>query len=247
MHTIGMTMKPLQVNTKFINHLQPEWSKCLTDVKLAKDMHTTNFDHLYAHLRQHEAHANEVRLARQRYPDQVALVANSPSCFNPTQYYLQLSSASQQYYPSPTPQPPAIPQLPLELNSRLIVPSFKTFDDPVDNLNKLMAFIEESLFRKFKGDRHKDMLTIRAKNTAINPSVNRQGVAVQPRVVKCYNCQEESHFARQYTKPKRLRTLHDNGDTIILAQVSQEIPTPVAFQTDDLDTFDSDCDNVPSA
>ncbi|GJR86963.1 hypothetical protein Tco_0210974 [Tanacetum coccineum] len=58
MHTIGMSMKPLQVNTKFVNHLQPEWSKFVMDVKLAKDMHTTNFDHLYAHLRQHEAHAN---------------------------------------------------------------------------------------------------------------------------------------------------------------------------------------------
>ncbi|GKE82158.1 hypothetical protein Tco_1552158, partial [Tanacetum coccineum] len=62
MHTIGMTMKPLQVNMKFVNHLQPEWSKFVTDVKLAKDMHSTNFDHLYAYLRQHEAHANEVRL-----------------------------------------------------------------------------------------------------------------------------------------------------------------------------------------
>ncbi|GKB67170.1 hypothetical protein Tco_0928582 [Tanacetum coccineum] len=64
MHTIGITMKPIQVNTKFVNHLQPEWSKFVTDVKLAKDMHNTNFDHLYAHLRQHKAHANEVRLAR---------------------------------------------------------------------------------------------------------------------------------------------------------------------------------------
>ncbi|GJZ07478.1 hypothetical protein Tco_0541271 [Tanacetum coccineum] len=36
MHTIGMTMKPLQVNTKFVDHLQPEWSKFVTDVKLAK-------------------------------------------------------------------------------------------------------------------------------------------------------------------------------------------------------------------
>ncbi|GKC41501.1 hypothetical protein Tco_1059223 [Tanacetum coccineum] len=95
-----MIIKPLQVNTKFVNNLPPEWSKFVTDVKLAKDMHTTNFDHLYAHLRQHEAHANEVRLARQRYPDQIDLVANFPSCLNPTQYYLQLSSASQQYYPS---------------------------------------------------------------------------------------------------------------------------------------------------
>ncbi|GKD64135.1 hypothetical protein Tco_1306243 [Tanacetum coccineum] len=84
MHTIGMTIKPLQVNTKFVNHLQPKWSKFVTDVKLAKDMHTTSFDHLYAHLMQHEAHANEVRLSRQRYPDQIALVANSPTCLNPT-------------------------------------------------------------------------------------------------------------------------------------------------------------------
>ncbi|GKC90638.1 hypothetical protein Tco_1151287 [Tanacetum coccineum] len=61
MHSIGMTMKPIQINTKFINHLQPEWSKFVIDVKLAKDLHNTNFDHLYGYLRQHEAHAKEVR------------------------------------------------------------------------------------------------------------------------------------------------------------------------------------------
>ncbi|GJU91257.1 hypothetical protein Tco_1303680 [Tanacetum coccineum] len=65
MHTIGMSMQPLQVNTKFVIHLQQEWSKFVTDVKLAKDLHNTNFDHLYSYLRQHEAHANEVRLMRQ--------------------------------------------------------------------------------------------------------------------------------------------------------------------------------------
>ncbi|GKG28514.1 hypothetical protein Tco_0406841, partial [Tanacetum coccineum] len=30
------------------------------------------------------------------------------------------------------------------------------------------------------------------------------------------------------------------------AQASQEIPTPAAFQTDDLDAFDSDCDDGQS-
>ncbi|GKD47081.1 hypothetical protein Tco_1271726 [Tanacetum coccineum] len=65
MHTIGMTMQPLQVNTKFVNHLQTEWSKFVTDAELTRDMHSTNFDHLYSYLRQHEAHANEVRLMRQ--------------------------------------------------------------------------------------------------------------------------------------------------------------------------------------
>ncbi|GJU23416.1 hypothetical protein Tco_1156758 [Tanacetum coccineum] len=65
MHSIAMTMMPIHINTKFINHLQPEWSKFVTDVKLVKDLHNTNFDHLYGYLRQHEAHENEVRLTRQ--------------------------------------------------------------------------------------------------------------------------------------------------------------------------------------
>ncbi|GKC68207.1 hypothetical protein Tco_1100805 [Tanacetum coccineum] len=61
MHTIGMTMQQVQVNTKFLNSLQPEWSKFVTDVKLSRNMHTTNYDQLYAYLSQHEVHANEVR------------------------------------------------------------------------------------------------------------------------------------------------------------------------------------------
>ncbi|GKE65065.1 hypothetical protein Tco_1519226 [Tanacetum coccineum] len=52
----------VQVNTKFLNSLSPEWSKFVTDVKLARDLHTTNFDQLYSYLEQHEAHANETRL-----------------------------------------------------------------------------------------------------------------------------------------------------------------------------------------
>nr|GEW33565.1 retrovirus-related Pol polyprotein from transposon TNT 1-94 [Tanacetum cinerariifolium] len=34
----------------------------------------------------------------------------------------------------------------------------------------------------------------------------------------------------------------DNEDMVTSGQPSQEIPTPVAFQTDDLDAFNSDCD-----
>nr|GEU56596.1 hypothetical protein [Tanacetum cinerariifolium] len=47
------------LNTKFLNTLPPEWSKFVTDVKLARDLHTTNVDQLHAYLGQHEYHANE--------------------------------------------------------------------------------------------------------------------------------------------------------------------------------------------
>ncbi|GKD37949.1 retrovirus-related pol polyprotein from transposon TNT 1-94 [Tanacetum coccineum] len=81
-------------------------------------------------------------------------------------------------------------------------------------------------------------------------------------------------MARQCTKPKRPRNstwfkekvmlgealesemvldeehmafLEDNEDTVTTIQQSQEIPTPAAFQTNDLDAFDFDCDETPSA
>ncbi|GKE60094.1 hypothetical protein Tco_1510461 [Tanacetum coccineum] len=51
----------------------------------------TNFDQLYAYLRQHEAHADEVRIMKERFPNPLALVANtynsSPSYSNQTQYH----------------------------------------------------------------------------------------------------------------------------------------------------------------
>ncbi|GKD43480.1 hypothetical protein Tco_1268125 [Tanacetum coccineum] len=62
MNVISMSMRAVQVNTKFLNSLPPEWSKFVTDVKLARDLHTTNYDQLYTYLEQHEVHANETPL-----------------------------------------------------------------------------------------------------------------------------------------------------------------------------------------
>nr|GEU39292.1 hypothetical protein [Tanacetum cinerariifolium]GEU57447.1 hypothetical protein [Tanacetum cinerariifolium] len=68
-------LEQFQVNPMFLNTLPPEWSKFVTDVKLVRDIHTTNIDQLYAYLGQHEFHANEVRLMHERNSDPLALVA----------------------------------------------------------------------------------------------------------------------------------------------------------------------------
>ncbi|GJU50020.1 putative ribonuclease H-like domain-containing protein [Tanacetum coccineum] len=94
----------------------------------------------------------------------------------------------------------------------------------------------------------------------------------QTRVVKCYNCQGEGHMARQCTQPKRPRNatwykekamlaeaqeagqildeeqlafLADPG--ILASQAQTVIPHNAAFQTEDLDTYDSDCDDLSTA
>ncbi|GJY32942.1 hypothetical protein Tco_0417411 [Tanacetum coccineum] len=98
----------MQVNTKFLNSLPPEWSKFVTDVKLVKDLHTTNFDQLRAYLEQHELHANEVRLMRECSQDPLAFVANyqmTPSHFNTYQssYNNPQFQQQQQFSPSQSP------------------------------------------------------------------------------------------------------------------------------------------------
>ncbi|GJV09800.1 hypothetical protein Tco_1351341 [Tanacetum coccineum] len=85
MNIYNMKIKQFQVNTKVLSSLPPEWSKFVTDVKLVKDLHTNNFDQLHAYLKQHELHADEVRLLRERNQDPLAFVANqqmTPPHFN---------------------------------------------------------------------------------------------------------------------------------------------------------------------
>ncbi|GKB25840.1 uncharacterized mitochondrial protein-like protein [Tanacetum coccineum] len=80
--------------------LLPEWSKFMTDVKLVKDLHITNFDQLHAYLEQHELHANEVSLMRERNQDPLAFVVNqqmTPPYFNTYQSSYNNPQLQQQF------------------------------------------------------------------------------------------------------------------------------------------------------
>ncbi|GKB58508.1 hypothetical protein Tco_0914694 [Tanacetum coccineum] len=103
MNIYNMKMEQFQVNTKFLNSLPPEWSKFVTDVKLVKDLHTTNFDQLHAYLEQHELYANEVRLLHECNQDPLAFVANqqmTPPHFNTYQSSYNNPQLQQQLSPS---------------------------------------------------------------------------------------------------------------------------------------------------
>ncbi|GJT59517.1 hypothetical protein Tco_1003050 [Tanacetum coccineum] len=119
MNIYKMKMEQFQVNTKFLNSLSAlmEYSLC-SDVKLVKDLHTSNFDQLHAYLEQHKLHANEVRIMHERNQDLLALVAyQSPQA--PT----QLMTES------------------LFVDSGFAVLVFFPGDDPITCLNKAMAFL----------------------------------------------------------------------------------------------------------
>ncbi|GKB30788.1 hypothetical protein Tco_0870189 [Tanacetum coccineum] len=106
MNIYKMPLEQFQVNTKFLNTLPAEWSKFVTDVKLVKDLHTTNVDQIHAHLEQHERHANEVRLMHERNSDPLALVASHQMTQSPYQSHQHSYQNSQhQQFVSPYQSP----------------------------------------------------------------------------------------------------------------------------------------------
>ncbi|GJX49525.1 hypothetical protein Tco_0276370 [Tanacetum coccineum] len=102
MNIYKMPLEQFQFNTKFLNTLPDEWRKFVTDVKLVKDLHTTNVDQLHAYLQQHERHANEVRLMHARNSDPLALVASHQLTQSAYQSHLHTHPKSlSQLYVSP--------------------------------------------------------------------------------------------------------------------------------------------------
>ncbi|GJU54922.1 retrovirus-related pol polyprotein from transposon TNT 1-94 [Tanacetum coccineum] len=117
--------------------------------------------------------------------------------------------------------------------------------------------------QSYAGTGNRGIATTSKGNVAVGP----------PRVVKCYNCQGEGHMARQCTQPKRPRNAAWFKEKLMLAEAQeagqildeeqlafladpgiseapvaqQTIPQNSAFQTDDLDAYDSDCDDLSSA
>ncbi|GJR79739.1 retrovirus-related pol polyprotein from transposon TNT 1-94 [Tanacetum coccineum] len=89
MRNIRMTMPNIQLNTKFVNNMSPEWDRFVTVVKLNKGLKETNHEQLYPYLKQHEKHTAQDRLIIERitpptnYP--LAFVSNVQPYSQPSQ------------------------------------------------------------------------------------------------------------------------------------------------------------------
>ncbi|GJW52663.1 hypothetical protein Tco_0096748 [Tanacetum coccineum] len=251
MHTIGMTMQQVQVNTMFPNALPLEWSKFITNVKLAKSLYTTTYDQLYAYLSQHERHANEVRIMCKRYPDPLALVANSQTLYNPSQspqhsgssmypppqyftsvyvapihhqhHYTSVNPLQQSVSSQPFISPSVIQQSQAEntlLDSGLAVPTFEQGEDLIDCINKAMAFLS----------------VVASRNKGIATTSRGKYAASQEKEKLML---VEAQEAGQILDEEKLAFIADNG--------IEKVPQNSAFQTEDLDAYDSDCDDISLA
>nr|GEV25586.1 hypothetical protein [Tanacetum cinerariifolium] len=99
------------------------------------------------------------------------------------------------------------------------------------------------------------------------------GAQGKQRVITCYNCKGEGHMSKQCTKPRRKRDAEWFKDKVLLVQAQENeqvlqeeeleflaypgvqesssnqmvITNNAAYQADDLDAYDSDCDEINTA
>nr|GEX63373.1 integrase, catalytic region, zinc finger, CCHC-type, peptidase aspartic, catalytic [Tanacetum cinerariifolium] len=80
MRNIKITMFRMQLNYKFVNNMLPEWGRFVTTIKLTRGLRDSNYDQLYAYLKQHETYAKENKIMLERFSynivDPLALMSN---------------------------------------------------------------------------------------------------------------------------------------------------------------------------
>nr|GEV33260.1 hypothetical protein [Tanacetum cinerariifolium] len=98
MRNIKMTMSRLQLNSKFVNNMLPEWGRFVTAVKLNRGLRDSKYDQLYIYLKQHETHAQENKMMLERFSqstvDPLALMLNVSNPSSSTYYYPSSSTSS---------------------------------------------------------------------------------------------------------------------------------------------------------
>ncbi|GJW70324.1 integrase, catalytic region, zinc finger, CCHC-type containing protein, partial [Tanacetum coccineum] len=140
-------------------------------------------------------------------------------------------------------------------------------DDPIDAINYMMLF-----FTAVVTSRETKISVAAGTSRTYTPGASGNNSGKQ-RTVICYNCKGEGHMSKQCTKPKRKRVnswfkdkvllvqdqasgqiLHEEelaflaDPGILKGQATQTVITHnVAYQADDLDAYDSDCDELNTA
>ena len=107
MSMIRMTMPNIQINSKFVNNMTPEWDRFVTAVKLNKGLRNTNYEQLYTYLQQHEKH---VAFDRQLRDKLSPTTPSDPLAFISNVQAFNQSTLGHVYQPSPLPNQTPFPQ-----------------------------------------------------------------------------------------------------------------------------------------
>ncbi|GJT01267.1 hypothetical protein Tco_0822436 [Tanacetum coccineum] len=224
MRNIKMTMPRMQLNSKFVNNMLPEWSRFITEVKLNRGLKESNFDQLYAYLKQHEVHANENRIMMERFSqpnnDPLALV----------------SDASVQQYPTQSSKSPQSSTEPYPSDNFQMDSGSSSTENLIESLSNSLALLTQS----YKSHLPQTNNQLRASSNARNKAMVQDGKVVVQDVRGRYNANNQGrpfqrnnargngvagnvggHIARKCPRPKRLQDSDYFKDKMLLMQAQE--------------------------
>nr|GEX12278.1 hypothetical protein [Tanacetum cinerariifolium] len=119
-------------------------------------------------------------------------------------------------------------------------------DDPIDAINHMMSFLTSVVtsrvtIQPIQG--RKNFMTAGSSRPYTSGSSRTLG---KQTVIVCYNCKGEAQANRQDLQEEELEFLVDPGIAETLS-TQYAITNNAAYQVDDLDAYDSDCDELNSA
>ncbi|GKB77141.1 hypothetical protein Tco_0944036 [Tanacetum coccineum] len=159
----------------------------------------------------------------------------------------------------------------------LVVPKFLPTDDPIESLNKSMALLSIVITSRYPQTNNQLRTSSNPRNQATIQDGRVIVQNVQGRHTQSYTgnfARGEGHMVRQCTQPKKAHNSEWFKEKMLLAQAQESgvaldeeqlafladtrervdsgtnahaLTTTSIFQTDDLDAFDSDCDEAPTA
>ncbi|GJW61380.1 integrase, catalytic region, zinc finger, CCHC-type containing protein [Tanacetum coccineum] len=173
----------VSINTKFLNCLQPEWSKYVTMVRHNQIGDIVSYDQLYDSLVQFEPHVQASKVKRAiRNHDPLALIAHSNASSSHSHANPSSSHSPQPYYVTH----------PSSVDGRVDIQTKNAGYGGNGNRNagrqnKNQAFNAEN------GNVESNQIFQRVPLTESNSGKAN---------VQCYNCNEKGHYARDCPKPR---------------------------------------------
>ncbi|GKA93663.1 retrovirus-related pol polyprotein from transposon TNT 1-94 [Tanacetum coccineum] len=192
----NMNFPTVTINTKFLNSLQPEWLKYVTQVRLAKQLTVDSFDDLFDYLQQFEKLVNASRAKKlEKSHDPLALhddVHNNSE--DPlVSAMLLLAKAITQNFSNPTNN-----RLRASSNTRnqAIIQgdrvNIQSRNSGNTGRNSRRAYVQEEVVEGMNAPKE----TGNVQRTLRTPSSGNTST------VQCYNCSGKGHYARNCPKPR---------------------------------------------
>nr|GEY15545.1 retrovirus-related Pol polyprotein from transposon TNT 1-94 [Tanacetum cinerariifolium] len=130
-------------NLKFVNNLQPKWSRHVTIVHQTKDLHTADYTQLYDFLKYNQNDVDELKAERlAKTQDPLALMANSNNPYAFPAPHQDQPSFNQNYMQQPMPNPEDITDLTTAMNMALalMAKAFKlNYSTPTNNNQRISS------------------------------------------------------------------------------------------------------------